>query len=525
VGSRIRRFSPSRCLRQFRGRFGCRYALVAFALPLTSCAFFGQAPSQESGRDNSGIAREKRVSSSVQVILTTVDKVHLLEEQTPLDFVKKAEAETVIVVDENKKYQQMLGFGSAFTDASAQLLTQALTPEELDKLWVQLFDPDRGIGVSFLRLGIGASDLSPQLYSYEDVPGQFSIEHDVKELPVIPLVKKAMELNPSLQVMGTPWSPPAWMKKNHSMIRGWLDSQHQADFANYLVKTVQAWQNEGLKVYAITVQNEPKNDNEFTTSLFGLFPEDPALPFAEVDEQTFIGHYLGPAFEEAGLQTKILLWDHNYRQAGHNMVQEVMTVFNDVEARKYTAGAAFHCYSEGSPSELAEIVERFPEKEIAMTECSSGTWLTWEDQFFGDASEWIIGPIRSGARVVLKWGLALDDHHGPYLKDYKGSCNGCIGAVQVHNNPDGSYNGQWSFDRDYYILGQISKFVQPGAYRIDSNESADHLIRNVAFENADGSKVLYVLNLDKKPRSYVVRTSSGSFSYDMPAQSVVTFKW
>ncbi len=469
-------------------------------------------------------------STDVTAVLTSADKSHLLETQPNIIWrSEKYGLNPLIRVNSKVKFQSIVGFGAALTDGGASLLTEALSPEALNELWTELFHPDKGIGLSFMRMTIGASDLSPHLYSYEDEPGQFSIEHDLTKSPVIPLLLKAMKLNPSLQVMGSPWSPPAWMKDNRSMIKGSLAPEHQSDFANYLAKTVLAWQQQGLKVHSISMQNEPKNGNNFTTSLFNLYPGDQVKPLTQVDEQTFLAKYLGPVFERAGLKTKLLVWDHNYVQSGVNMIPEVLELLKEPTALRYSGGAAFHCYGDSPKatdiSQLGLIQKTYPSQELYMSECSSGRWRSWADEFNYDADRWIIGPLRAGAKGILKWGLALDDHHEPYLKPYDGSCATCIGVVVVHNALGGGYTGKWSFERDYYILGQLSRFVRAGAIRIDSNESDDGVIKNVAFENPDGSKVLYVYNSSRKSRKFEVEFESRYFDFLLPRQSVVTFKW
>ncbi len=470
---------------------------------------------------------QSKKQGTVEVLLSSADKTHLLSKEPELEFQSKIRAtnsktDFIIQVDEKIKYQQILGFGAALLDGTATLVNNSLQPQAIDDLWVKLFDPKKGIGLSFLRLGIGASDLSPDLYSYEDQPGHFTVEHDQA---VFQLVKKALALNSNLKVMGSPWSPPGWMKTNGTMIKGSLAPEHQKDFAEYLIKTIQAWKKVGLPVDAITLQNEPKNDNNFTTSLFNLHPGDKVPPLAPVDQQTFITKFLGPAVQNAGLKTKLLIWDHNYEQSGTNMIDQVLISLQDKEMRQYSGGAAFHCYSKGNVRSLAAIPQTYPGQDIYMTECSSGDWTNWKDQFNYDAASWIIDPLRAGAKVVLKWGLILDENHKPYLTAYNGSCTGCIGSIVIRNKPDGSYTGQWAYERDYYILGQISKFVQPGAYRIESNEPPGGVLKNVAFINTDNSKVLYVFNSSGEAKNFEVQASSGSFQYNLPPQSVVTFRW
>jgi glucosylceramidase len=478
------------------------------ALQLWSC--FGGANQQWSFSSTSN-------GGPISAFMSSADQSNLLSPQPDLSFTSdSASGKYVIHVNESIRYQQMVGFGASITDGTAWLLKHALSASATQSLMTKLFDPILGIGLSFLRQPIGASDLSASVYSYEDTPGQFSIAHDTADS--ILLVKQALALNPKLQIMGTPWSPPAWMQNNSSMMGGALLQANQQNFAQYLVNTVQAWQHQGIPVYAVTMQNEPRYvSGGYPTSAMSLFPSDNSWPSAPVNQQDLLKTYVGPSFARAGLNTKILALDHNW-----DLTSQVLTMLGDPETRKYSGGVAFHCYG-GNVMNSAAIRQQYPDQDLYSTECSSGTWTSWSDQFTGDASSWIISSIRLGSRAVLKWGLVLDDNHGPHLGT--GSCSTCIGAAVVHNTSNGGYTGTWDLDRDYYILGQISKFVQPGAYRIESDQSADSVIQDVAFQNTDGTKVLYVFNSSSSRQNFAVQTSSGSFNFSIPSQSVVTFKW
>jgi glucosylceramidase len=478
-------------------------------LQIWSCA---GAPNQQWSFANSPAG-----GGTITAYMTSADQSHLLSPQENLSFsATRAFGQYVIHLNEDIHYQQMVGFGASITDGTAWLLSHALSKSSADSLMTKLFDPDLGIGLSFLRQPIGATDLSASVYSYEDTRGQFSIAHDMTAM--IPLVKQALALNPKLQVMGSPWSPPAWMQDNNSMFGGTLLAEHQENFSQYLVKAVQAWQEQGIPVHAISMQNEPRYINDgYPTAGMSLFPGDSSWPTSPVDHQSLLKNHVGPAFAHAGLSTKFLVLDHNW-----DHTSQVMNMLSDPETRRYSHGVAFHCYG-GNILDSAAVQQSYPSVDLYSTECSSGSWRSWSDQFSSDASSWIIGTIRLGSKSIVKWGLVLDDNHAPHLET--GGCKECIGAAVVHNNADGSYTGTWDLERDYYTLGQISKFVQPGAYRIESDQSNDSVIQDIAFLNPDGTKALYVYNSSSSPQTFAVQASLGSFRFFIPAQSVVTFKW
>jgi glucosylceramidase len=401
----------------------------------------------------------------------------------------------------------MTGFGASFTDSSAWLV--ANSPQRAS-IMTKLFDPNQGIGMDFLRQPIGASDFSLNTYSYDDMPsGQtdpslshFSISHD--NAYIIPVLKQALQLNPSVTIMGTPWSPPGWMKSSGNMVGGSLNSSNYQAFANYLVKFAQAYQAAGVPVSLLTPQNEP----EFSPSNY------PGSTFTGSQETSLIGNNLGPALASSGLATKIIGYDHNWNDPGFPE-----TILGNSTASQYTAGTAWHCYS-GDPSAQSTVHNAYPGKDTYFTECS-GSQSSNNANTFADSLDWqtenlIIGSTRNWAKTVATWNVALDPSGGPSM-----NCTTCTAAVTVDNNA-----GTATYNAEYYVLGQASKFVKPGAVRISSNTFGSGNIEDVAFRNPDGSNALIVLNADTaNSHSFNVSENGQSFTYSLPARAVATFTW
>ncbi|WP_028612328.1 glycoside hydrolase family 30 protein [Paenibacillus harenae] len=445
---------------------------------------------------------------SVRVWLTTPDKSRLLERQADLSFGPGgSDNETAVDIDEAQAYQTMDGFGASMTDASAWLIANRLAPERRDELMAKLFDRTEGIGISYLRVPMGASDFSLSHYSYDDLPAgesdpelkRFSIKHD--EAYIIPTLLQARKMNPDLKLMGSPWSAPGWMKTSDSLIGGSLKNEYSGTYANYFVKFIQTYEAAGLPVDAVTPQNEPHH-----------VPADyPGMRMEAVQQAEWIKHDLGPALSNAGLDTKIVIWDHNWDEAYYPM-----TVLNDPEASRYIAGTAFHGYA-GEVSSQSKVKEAYPDKDIYFTESSGGAWAP----NFGDNLKWdmqnlIIGATRHFARTVLKWNLALDEKGGPRT----GGCQDCRGVVTID-----SATGAYTLNEEYYAFGHASKFVAPGARRIESTGLEPGSIENVAFQNPDGSIVLVAFNSADAEKTFVVRWKGESFRATLPAGAAATYVW
>jgi len=456
-----------------------------------------------------GLVRTAKASGeTVNVWLTTPNQANLLSPQQNLTFGGVGSNSTTITVNDAQTYQQMVGFGASLTDSSAWLIANKMSQSQRNQLMTNLFDPNNGIGLDFLRQPMGASDLALNEYTYDDVPsGQsdpnlsnFSISHD--NAYIIPVLKQALQLNPNLKIMATPWTAPAWMKSNDSLEQGSLNASDFQVYAQYFVKFIQAYQAQGIPIYAVTPQNEPGNNNRM-----------PTMPMSASDETNFIANNLGPTFAQNGIKTQILGYDHNWDNPGYPT-----TIMSNGTAASYTSGTAWHCYA-GSPSAMTNFHNSYPNKDIYETECSGGTWegSNWPNGF-QNTVELGINSARNWAKSVVRWGLALDPNGNPHVNS-PDSCNGCRGIVSIDQN-----SGNVTYNSDYYGLGHFSKFVAPNAYRIDSNSFGGGNIEDVAFKNPDGSKVLVVYN-GGGTNTFQVNWNNEAFSYTLPAGATATFKW
>ena len=444
-----------------------------------------------------------------QVWLTTGTGSKLLSRETDVQFDSGAPPATLIriVVDEATAYQEIVGFGAAITDASAWLIRNRLTAAQREALLQELFGPSPGLGLSFTRLTMGASDFSLHQYSYDDMPaGQTdsSLAHfsiDSNRAYLLPVVQRALALNPQLKIMASPWSPPGWMKTTGSLIQGTLRPEAYGPLAEYFRRYIEAYRAEGVPIYAITVQNEPHYEP----------PTYPGMRLEPPARGLFVGQYLGPLFAQKGIGTIILDWDHNWDE-----YQSPLQVLADSAAPRYIAGVAWHCYG-GDVSAQALVHDAHPDKDAYFTECSGGEWAP----NFGDNLKWFVGTLiidatRDWAKGVLLWNLALDENHGPHT----GGCGDCRGVVTIASN-----TGAVTRNVEYYALGHASRFVRPGARRIASTSGIAGL-ESVAFRNGDdGSKALIVVNTEVQDRAFTVLWDNQSFRYTLPAGAVVTFFW
>ena len=442
----------------------------------------------------------------VKAWITTGDQSKLLARGPDAAFGAAQPAGVVIDVDPATRYQEMAGFGAAITDASALLIQKRLDPAQRAALMQELFGRNPGIGLSFTRLTIGASDFSPEHYSFDDMPPgrtdptlqHFSIEPN--RAAVLPTVKAALAINPQLRVMASPWSAPGWMKSTDSLITGTLKPEAFSSFAQYLSRYVSAYKSEGVPIFALTLQNEPHFE-----------PGDyPGMRVEPPQRAAFIKGYLGPVLAKQNPGTRIFDWDHNWDQP-----ESPRAVLADPAAAKYVSAVAWHCYG-GDVKVQAQVHDDYPDKDAWLTECSGGNWsgsFAHGLQYF--TRTLIIGATRGWARGVLLWNLALDEHHGPH----KGGCGDCRGIVTID-----SRTGAVTRTVDYYVLAHASRFVLPGARRIASTSGAGG-IDTVAFRNPDGAIALLVANPADKPQAVSVRLGAGSFAYTLPADSVATFTW
>ena len=456
---------------------------------------------------------------TVNISLTTTNDsagrnvVAGLQQQAPIAFASgNGSSGQVITVNEGTKYQQFTGAGASMTDTAAYLLgsSGALSASTRTSVMNALFSPTSGIGLDFLRNPMGASDLARYNYSYDDMPaGQtdpslanFSISHDLTD--ILPLTKQAEQLNSGLKLMMTPWSAPAWMKDNDNFTdQGYLQSQYYAAYAQYFVKTIQAYQAQGVHVDYVSPSNEPGCCSGANY---------PTMAWTGSGLDYFTANDLLPALHSAGLTSKVLALDwnwSNYASYGEPTVDDA-TVRND----PLFGGVAWHGYDEGSAAEQTTIHNQYPNIGTFDTEHSGGTWIA--NQQAEDMSN-IIDYTRNWGQSVVKWSLAVDQNDGPH----NGGCSTCTGLITVHNGD--SRSGQVDYTIEYYDMGQLTKFVKPGAYRIDSTANAT--VPNVAWINPDGSKALIAYNGGTGSQPITVNWGGESFTYTLPARTTATFTW
>ncbi len=453
------------------------------------------------------------MASGVQVWLSMADGRKRLSHESDIDFGAAMTTESAIDIDASRRYQAMVGFGAAITDSSAWLIEKRMNAAQRDKLLRDLFArDDGGLGIDFTRLTIGASDFSRAHYSLDDLPpGQsdpalahFSLTPKVPDTgaeEVLPVVRAALAINPRLQVMASPWSAPAWMKTSGSLLHGTLKYEYHAAFADYLIKYVDAMAAAGVPIFALTVQNEPRFNP----------PDYPGMLLSAGARRLLIGEQLGPKLARREHAPLIFDWDHNW-----DIETEPLALLADPRANRYVAAVAWHCYA-GYVDAQTRVHDAYPDKDAYLTECSGGDWKPMRDDgLLTIARRLLIGSVRGWSRGVLLWNLALDENHGPHA----GGCDNCRGLVTID-----SKTGNYTRTVDYVALAHASRFVRPGARRVESSEGGKD-IDNVVFRNADdGSLVMIVANSSQSAQRFVAREAARAFAYTMPARSVATFVW
>jgi glucosylceramidase len=442
------------------------------------------------------------VATEVLFYLTQPDQLALFNRQNvSLVFSGTGNAGTTIEVDTTQTFQSIDGFGYTLTGGSASLLN-ALPASTLDPLLKELFLWDStNIGVSYLRISIGASDLSATTFTYNDMPAgetdatlaHFSIDREKQDL--IPILKKIIALNPSIKILGSPWSAPVWMKTKSSFVGGSLKPEYYSAYANYFVKYIQAMKAEGISIDAITPQNEPLHGGN-----------NPSMVMQAAEQATFIKDHLGPAFVAAGIATKIIAYDHNADRPDYPLA-----ILNDPAAKPFVDGSAFHLYG-GSITALTQVHNAHPDKHVYFTE----QWVGGPGNFSGDL-QWhvenlVIGATRNWSRNVLEWNLAADPGYQPHTP---GGCSSCLGALTI--------GATVTRNVSYYIIAHGSKFVRPGSVRIGSNNAGS--IVTVAFKNPAGKKVLIALNKGTGAESFNIKFNDKMITTSLNGGAVGTYVW
>ncbi len=425
-----------------------------------------------------------------------------------------------IRMNPDETYQEMDGFGAAITGSTCYNLMQ-MSQADRTAFLTETFSPDK-FGFSYVRIAIGCSDFSLSEFTCCDEEGieNFALTSEDTDY-IIPILKEILAINPQLKIMGTPWTCPRWMKcltrqtpniPFNSWKAGSLNPKYYSDYATYFVKWIQAFNAAGIKIYSVTPQNEPLNKG------------NSASLYMEWDEERDFVKVLGPALKNAGLDTKIFAYDHNYNYDGISSQKSYPTkIYEDSEASQYLAGAAYHNYG-GSRSELLNIHNAYPNKQLVFSETSIGTWNSGRDlsaRLLDDMKEVALGTVNNWCRGVIVWNLMLDNDRGPN-REAQGGCGTCYGAVDINND----YK-TITRNSHYYIIAHLASVVKPGAKRIGTTgyKADGNKITMAAFLNTDNTYALVVANDDSSAKKLTVSSDGKYFSYEFPAKSVTTLSW
>jgi glucosylceramidase len=404
-----------------------------------------------------------------------------------------------ITIQPDVSFQNVLGVGAAFTDASCYTLNR-LPPAARQDLLNEFFQPSK-MGLSVCRICIGSSDYAAKVYSYDEGGPdpeltRFSIDHDREY--IIPTLKSARAINPGLFLFASPWSPPAWMKVNNSMLGGLMEKKHFPAYAKYFIKFLQAYQQAGVPVNAVTIQNEvdTEQDGRMPASLWG-----------QEYETGFVAEHLGPALAEAKLDTKIWIIDHNYNLWGRAIAE-----LDEADVNRYVDGVAWHGYL-GQPSAMSRVHEAHPDKHMYWTEGGPSInspkyatdWTDWGETF--------AGILRNWARCVVGWNLALDEKGNPNIGPFD-----CGGVVTIHSETNRiSQSGQ------YWAFAHYSRAARPGSMRIDSTGDIGG-VSHVAFANPDGGNALVLTNRGSE-KQISVRVLGNEALVSLPGDSISNLTW
>ncbi len=407
-----------------------------------------------------------------------------------------------VEITSTQRFQPMLGFGCAYTDASCFLLSR-MDAAMRQGFLTETFSPDR-MGLNVGRTTIGASDYSRNVYSYDDVANDvsmehFSIAHD--EEYILPMLREMRRLNPELFLLSTPWSPPGWMKTYGSMLGGWMTSRYLEPYSRYFGRFLDAYKAAGVEINAVTSQNEVETDQA------GHMPATYWTPEMESD---FIREYLGPLLRKKKSKTEIWLLDHNYE-----LWKRVRWQLQDPELRQYVAGVAWHGYV-GTPDQMSRLHEVVPEMPFYWTE--GGPDIT-DPKYALDWTRWgtvFTSAIKNWCRCIITWNLMLDERGEPNIGPFS-----CGGLVTLRGGRELEYSGQ------YWALRHLSQHVKRGAVRLGSHSDASEL-SHVAMENRDGSSVLMLTNTgDERELQMIMPVPQGRVTADvrLDRNSISTVIW
>ena len=443
-------------------------------------------------------------NSQFSQTVTSADGRFLLKqiEQPIVGFNTAKQSIDTIYFNQQIQFQKIEGFGYTLTGGSAALLHQ-LPSQKRDAILQEIFGQGpNALNVNYLRISMGASDLDAAVFSYDDLVAgtvdpdltNMSIAKDLEHL--IPILKEIKAIQPNLKLMATPWSPPVWMKDNVQSKGGHLLPKYYAAYAQYFVKYIQLMRAEGLKINAVTIQNEPEHGGN-----------NPSMLMTAEEQTKFIKNHLGPLFKNQGINTEIVIWDHNADNPNYPI-----QILNDSVAKSYVSAAAFHLYL-GHESALSKVYHAHPDKKIYFTEQWTGAKGNFAGDFMWHMEHVVIGTMANWSSLVLEWNLANDPNFGPHTP---GGCTECLGAMTI----DGS---EIKRNVSYYIIGQVAPFVPRGAIRVET-KSVNPQIQSIGFVRPDGKKVLLALNTGKEC-VFTIDFEQKKYNFTLPEKSASTIVW
>jgi len=417
------------------------------------------------------------------------------------------ENEISIFVNPRIRFQSMLGFGGAITDASSEVFAK-LSPTVQEE-FLKAYYGDDGLAYTLARTTIHSADFGSGSYTYieEGDAGlkTFSIEHDRQFR--IPLIKRAIEAaGGELLMYASPWSPPAFMKDNKNMLQGGkLLPEYYQPWANYFTRFIKAYEAEGIPIWGITIQNEPMATQRWESSIY-----------TAEEERDFLKFYLGPTMEKEGLgDKKIIVWDHNRDLIGNR----ANTIFGDPEASKYAWGIGYHWYevwtgSDAKHVNLQNVYESYPDKHILFTEGTIESFDATRYQYWPNAERYandMINDFNAGVVGWTDWNILLDENGGP---NHVG--NFCFAPIHADTT-----TGELIYTPTYYYMGHFSKFIRPGAKRVSTTVSQSFLL-SASFANPDGSLATVILNKTDKPISFNFYVGGNEAEWTIPARAIQT---
>ncbi|MDH6310522.1 glucosylceramidase [Dysgonomonas sp. PFB1-18] len=499
-----------------------QFKKIFLLILLCNISIIGWGCSDNSTSNDKDIKKEEPGETvrdkDVSIIVTTTNRSMDLYRTKISSSDKSSMSPVTVTLNPNTKYQTMDGFGAAVTGSTCFNLLK-MSKEDRNKFLKETFDPIDGLGYSYIRISIGCSDFSLSEYTCCDIEGieNFALQSEEKDY-VIPILKDILKINPSIKILGSPWTCPRWMKVNNltelkphnSWTSGQLNPKYYQDYAIYFAKWIQAFEKEGINITAITPQNEPLNRGNSASLYMGW------------EEQRDFIKKLGPTLKAAGLgDVKIYAFDHNYNYDNIATQQGYPSkIYQDAEASQYIAGAAYHDYG-GNRNELNIVHNAYPEKELLFTETSIGTWNNGQDlskALLRDMENVALGTVNNWCKGVIVWNLMLDTDRGP---NREGGCKTCYGAVDI-NNTDYSTITRNSH---YYIISHLAAVVKPGAVRIEAKDTLPEGIIYSAFENTDNTYAIVLLNKNERNEKITIDDGENHFIYEVPAKSVISYRW